>query len=137
MNLQNRYKEHRRVGWTRVEMLLALYEAAIHSARDAQQAMDEQDPTKACQHCMRSVRLVMELRAGLNFDHGDSPKQLEQLLEFVQHCLLEREPRVADALKILETLHSAYEGIREEAIQLESQGVIPSVDTDTSVVRRA
>lgn len=119
------YIRQRAGGWTRVEMLIALYEGAIRRLVESRRQSDEHE---ARRQRMRTLRIVMELRAGIDQDQGDVAQRIDQLLEFVQHCLLDASTGKLDsAQQVLTTLLSGFEGIRDEANSLEHSGVIPPV----------
>lgn len=117
--------------WTRVEMLIAIYDKAISHIEHMKAASDE---AVATTQRLKAVRLVTHLLAGLNHEHGDIPRQIEALLEFVNHCLTEStDETAANAIKVLSTLREAFEGIRTQAVEMEASGELPPL-RDQSIV---
>ncbi|MCR9115975.1 MAG: flagellar protein FliS [bacterium] len=135
MSQYSAYKDNSLVHWTRVDMLLAIYNSAIGQIEQIGQTTDEAEQTTLR---LKSVRLVTHLLAGLDLKQGEVPQRIEQLLEFTNHRLVEATPEAdADALKILTMLRDAFEEIREEANELESRGEIPPLNTNSMVEQLA
>lgn len=135
MPARNAYQTQNLVNWTRIDMLLALYDRAIEHCRAY---CDNADQAARELHRVRAIRIVMHLRLGLNLELGEVPQRVAQLLEFVHHCLLNGgAASVGDGCKILTTLREGFGGIQEEAIELERRGEIPPVDEWKSVERLA
>ena len=128
----------RALSWTRIDMLLALYNAAINHIQQAQAAMDDNDERAARRSRMKALRIVVALRAGLNPEYGELVEKLESLCHFVETCLEagSRED-LASSIRVLNTLREGYEGVREEAVKLESDGTIPPLQMDSAVQRMA
>ena len=120
------YKQQRALGWTRVDMLLALYDAAIRDLHQAIEAYENENKDIAQQKRLHASRIVVQLQVGLDFDYGEIPQRIAQLCEFVQHCLLTGGlDEVKSALKVLGTLRDAFATIRDEAVSMEAAGQIP------------
>ena len=132
------YKNQRIVGWTRIDMLLALFEAAESDLKDAQTALQDGDGVLARRLRLRALRIVTHLVAGLNANYGELSDRLRQLYEYVQACLLdESASQLHSATNVLSTLRDGFEEIRGEAVRLESQGVIPPVEEAAAFERMA
>jgi flagellin-specific chaperone FliS len=133
MNPSHAYKDQRHVGWSRIEMLLTLYDAAIMRIETLRKESGDRKRRQ-----LDALRLLLELRSGLNMDLGEIPQRVDQLLEFVQHCVLEADDKLLDsAIDVLGTLRAGFDGIREEAIRLEADGQIPSTDVTPYIQRHA
>lgn len=131
MNPYKSAQENSITHWTRVDLLIAIYNKAISHIEQMSAASDEATATS---ERLKAVRLVAHLLAGLNKEHGEIPQRIEQLLEFVSHSLSEASPAsAANAMKVLVTLREAFEGIREQAVEMESNGELPALN-DQSIV---
>jgi flagellin-specific chaperone FliS len=129
MNGVEIYRQQRALGWTRVDLLLALYSSAIRDIDDALTAIDKNDTEASQQKRNHAMRVVLQLQTGLDFDYGELPLNVFRLCEFVQHALLTGEKeRLASARGVLATLHDAFETIRAEAVELEGRGDVPPVE---------
>jgi flagellin-specific chaperone FliS len=119
--------------WTRVEMLIELYVTAICHVRTALAAQRERGTAESTIARLKAVRVVQGIAAGVDSTQGEIAANVLRLCEFVQHCLLEgTESRDLEALRILNTLREAFEGIRAEANRLESTGQLPPVRIESA-----
>lgn len=124
----NPYKAYQKAeptaGWTRIDMLLALYDGAVERLDRAAAAVKAGTPEAAVPLLARVQLIVSELAAGVRVDVDEQlgPNYL-RLYEFVADRLRKPEAgRIADARKILATLREGFEAIREEARELERTG---------------
>jgi flagellar secretion chaperone FliS len=130
MNPYAAYQNNQNPAWTRIDMLLALYDGAIGRLESAAMALRLNDVAKAAPLLERSLAIVAELAAGLDFRHGELPVNLLRLYEFAVHCIATRTVgKVEDALGVLRELREGMLGIRDEAVRLEREGVIPPANT--------
>lgn len=131
MNPYKTAQENSTTHWTRVDMLIAIYDKAISHIEQMTAANDEATATS---ERLKAVRLVTHLLTGLNHEHGEIPQKIEQLLEFVNHSLADvNHAAAAHAAKVLTTLREAFEGIREQAVELESCGDIPPLNDQSAI----
>lgn len=113
---------------TRIDLLLALYEKAIHHLKQAQQALEQQDRATAVPLLIQAQLIVHALVLGVDSQYGELPQNMLRLYEFVLHCLSCNEAgKVADALRILIILHEGLAEIQPKARNLELGGKIPSI----------
>jgi flagellin-specific chaperone FliS len=120
------YKQHTASRWTRIEMLLELYNSAISALQQASEALDCGDDVRATRELTTAQRLVAGIVAGLNRDVGELPRNIERLCLFVVEQIGRRDPRAA--LRVLTPLRDGFAGIRERAVALERTGEIPEMD---------
>jgi len=122
------YRANQLRNWTRIEMLLALYDAAIDRIEQAQQAFSQQRPTEARRLLLRAERIVVELLAGLAADGSELTSNLRKLYLYVLDALArETEHDMEAAAHVLRTLKEGWERIAPEAIEKERRGEIPPV----------
>ncbi|MCA9155441.1 MAG: hypothetical protein KDA38_11670 [Planctomycetales bacterium] len=118
--------------WTRIEMLIELYDATIAALEDARDAQRENRESDLYSHLLRGNRLMFGIIAGINRDVSEIGGDIERLCLFVVSFI--RERNLDPAIKVLQTLRDGFEGIREQAIELERQGEVPDLSTDTSLI---
>ena len=128
MNPYQVYREQQTIGWSRIDLLLALYDGAIERLEQTRQALARADRTAAAPLLVRSQRIVLELAASLDFKYGEVSKNLHRLYLFVMGAMSGTKPDIEAALAVLRVLREGLEGIRPEAIQLERSGAIPPAD---------
>ena len=117
-------------GWTRIDMLLAIYERAVESLENAALAEKEGNKEEYFTQLLKGQKAILAIHAGLKPDEDDVAFNIARLLHFVLTCI--EQNQLADAIKILSNLREGFQAIHQEATQLESDGVIPPVQqTDT------
>jgi flagellar biosynthetic protein FliS len=111
-------------GWTRIELLLALYDGALERLDRAEAALKAGNTNAATGLLSRIQLIVSELAAGVVLEgNEEAGTNMLRLYEYVTHEL--RSPRVegiANARKVLRTLREGFEAIRGEANELERSG---------------
>ena len=131
MNPYRAYRPQETVaGWTRIEMVLALYDKALDRLDRAAAALRAGDLPAARPELAKVQLIVGELAAGVRPEvNPESGTNLIRLFEFVADRL--RQPaadRVADARKVLATLRDGFEAVREDANRLERAGQVPAAE---------
>src|SRR5262245_12280054 len=123
------YQHHTAAGWTRIEVLLALYDGAIARIELAIDALARRDKSLATPLLLRTQRIVAELMAGLDLNYGDVPRNLHRLYGFVLRSLeIGTDVQLSAALEVMCTLREGLDGIRAEANALERSGAVPALD---------
>lgn len=123
------YLTQRVHAWTRVDMLIALYESGIRTVERLIEAHRTGDAGQVAEHRSKAIRIVLELVGGLDHSHGDLPHQLARLCEYMQHALLTGDDADYHSVRhVLVTLRDAFEEIRGEAAKLEQDGNIPPIE---------
>ena len=108
--------------WTRIDMLLELYERTIAAVRMAQMAQAADDKAQMQLQVYESHKLILAIHSGLKVDESEIAHNVARLLGFI--VLRIDEGNFEEALQFLENLRSGYSGIREEAVALEASGEI-------------
>ena len=108
--------------WTRIDMLLELYERTIAAVRMAQKAQAADDKAQMQLQVYESHKLILAIHSGLKVDESEIAHNVARLLGFI--VLRIDEGNFEEAVQFLEKLHSGYADIREEAATLEANGEI-------------
>jgi flagellin-specific chaperone FliS len=130
----NPYQKYRRqdeaTGWTRMDLLLALFAKALERLDRAENLLSTGDPIGATSQLAKTQLLVMALASGVNPEvNPEAGANMLRLYEFVGNELRQvRVESIANARKILRTLREGFEAVRDEANELERTGRIPSAD---------
>lgn len=130
----NPYLAYRRMeentGWTRIDMLLSLYDGAIDRLDKGAQAVRDGNDPAAVSYLAKTQLILSELAAGVRMTGNEElGGNLLRLYEFAAHQL--RQPRldgIATARGVLVTLREGFEAIRTEANNLERSGKLPTVE---------
>lgn len=131
----NPYLAYRRsdepTGWTRIDLLLALYDNAIERLDKAATALADGDTWAALPQLAKTQLIVSELASGvrLDVDHDRGVNML-RLYEFVANELRNtRSEGIRNARAVLHTLREGFEAVRDEANSLERSGMLSAADS--------
>jgi flagellin-specific chaperone FliS len=113
----------------RIDVILRLQDGAIHQLELALAALQNKREIEAQSFLIRAQLYLVGLVKGLDVSQGEIPANCLRLYEFAVNCIEERSiAKLEGALKVLQTLNEAFEGIRDEAVRLERTGEIPSLN---------
>lgn len=128
MNMHSGYKMETVLGnWTRIEMLLTLYERGIESVKAVQLAQESGDTHLYAQQTIEATRYLLALMGGLKAEDYEIALNVQRLLNFV--ILRFTEKKYDDAIHFLEKLHQMFSQIKDQANELERAGKIPPLST--------
>ena len=118
MSAHQAYTSSRQHGWTRIDMLIALYQATLHSMEQLERQLAEGRTLPATQ--MKIQRRLLGILAGLDLSAGDLPMQIAQLVRWALSQLPSPDPQVwRKVIQSFRTICQAYESIRPEAAEQE------------------
>jgi flagellin-specific chaperone FliS len=112
-------------GWTRIDMLLALYERCIDSVQAAKVAQQNENDSSMRVFILEAQKTILALHSGLKTDEDEVAQNIARLLNFILLRIEEQE--FDEANRFLEQLHGSFLQIREAAVELEAKGVIPPI----------
>jgi flagellin-specific chaperone FliS len=116
------YRQQSARSWTRIDLLLALYDAGIQALEAGATALRAGDERAARRHRSRTQRVLIEILDGLNPDFPETTGRIRQLALCVLSCVTGADPSRWDAAaRILSTLRSAYDAVRSDALSFEEQ----------------
>ena len=114
MNAHQAYSGSRRHSWTRIDMVIALYQATLTSMEQLGQELAEGQVLPTTQ--MKLQRRLLGILAGLDLSAGDLPMRIAQLVRWALSQLRTPNPQVwRQVVKAFRTICEAYESIRQEA----------------------
>ncbi|QEF98841.1 hypothetical protein Mal15_28980 [Stieleria maiorica] len=117
-------------GWTRVDMLLMLYDRAIESIEACEIAADAGDPALFCKHELAMRKTIMAIHAGLKPDEDEVAFNIARLLHFVMIRFDEKD--FANCIKLLSQIRDGFAQVADQANEMERQGEIPALpESDT------
>lgn len=117
-------------GWTRIDMLIALYDRAIASIRALAEGSSTSLPIDA-EKFLDAQKCLLAIHAGLKPEESEIAFNVARLIHFVSGELTAR--RCDNAVSILESLRNGFDAVREEATRLEMEGKIPSLENSQSL----
>ncbi|MEM9410319.1 MAG: flagellar protein FliS [Planctomycetota bacterium] len=119
-------------GWTRIDMLLAIYDRAVESLQLALESETAGNEVEFNSHLIKAQKAILAIHAGLKPDEDEVAFNIARLLHFVLTCI--EENKLNDAVKILANLRDGFQAIHKEATQLERNGAIPPVQQSDAYV---
>ncbi len=136
MNPYVTYQRQTTPAWTRIDMLLALFDGSIDRCEQALAAIQRQDQHTAKNLLVKARLIVLGLASGVVPDGDPVTTTMLQLYEYAQHALGQGTVEdVRGALNVLRILREGFQKIRAEAIDLERRGLIPPISSSTSTVQ--
>lgn len=125
------YKKQRAASWTRVDMVVALYDEAIKKLDHAIVQIENGDDAEAKRSCLRVVQVVACLRSGVDSEAGSLPSDILRLYHFVDRCVTSGQPQDLEAARnVLVPIRDSFLEIRDSAAELEQEGKIPPLQLD-------
>jgi flagellar secretion chaperone FliS len=125
--------------WTRIDLLLALYDGALERLDRAEAALQTGDEFGAVSLICRVQLIICELASGVSLDvDPELGTNMVRLFEYCGHEL--RHPEITgieNARQILTTLREGFEAIRDEAVLLERNGQLSTADSQRMVFATA
>lgn len=135
MNPYASYQRQTTPAWTRIDMLLALFDGGVERCEQALAAMERQDQCAAKNLLIKARLIVLGLASGVVPDGDPVTNTMLRLYEYAQHALGQGGvEEVRGALNVLRILREGFQKIRAEAVDLERRGLIPPIN-DTSTLR--
>ena len=113
-------------GWTRVEMLLQLYDRAIMALEGAEMALKMDNQDSYVKYYIESHKVLLAIHSGLKPNEYEVAYNVARLLHFVSICIGEKNFK--DAIKILGELRIGFAAIAHDANELEKCGEIPTME---------
>ena len=112
-------------GWSRIDLLLAIYEKAIDGLTMASEALKAENKDDYAAHVLGAQKAILAIHAGLKPDEYEVAFNVARLLHFVLSCIENKE--FDDAIKIMSELFAGFQAIHDEATSLELSGQIPKL----------
>lgn len=124
------YSQSTAASWTRIDLLLTVYEIGIETARRAREAATAADQTELTRLQLKMQQVVIAILDGLDTERREMTEPIQRLCLFMLERIQQGAPSDWDAvLRVLSPLREGFSAIREQAAELEARGEIPPVDT--------
>ena len=128
MNPHTRYRTATAIAWTRIDMLLLIYENAIESLDKGIHLLEADEGSEMLHARVDAQRKVLLIAEGLNVDEDPTAAHIMNLCVFIlDQIATDSLENWRSSLKLLETLHEGFQQIAEEARELERKGTIPAL----------
>jgi flagellar biosynthetic protein FliS len=128
----NPYLAYRRndepAGWTRIDMLLALYDGALTRLDRAEAALKAGEAGTAAGFLSRAQLIISSLASDVRPDVN--PEAGANMLRLYEYAVNELRRATVESVgnvrKVLRTLRAGFEAVRAEANELERTGRLPA-----------
>jgi len=130
MNPHLKYRNAKAIAWTRIDMLLVIYEAAIEALDSGVNILESQDHSDLPQARIDAQRRVLLIAEGLSIDEDPTAAHIMNLCVFVlDQIQTDSLENWKTSVKLIETLHEGFQEIADDARELERTGQIPQLET--------
>lgn len=115
------YLESEAASIPRLQLVRMVYSGAIQSLENARTKLEHNDRAAFVKATNKAQNLIAELQRALDHEQGGAvARQLERLYEWMQRTLTPaylqgNAEAIASVQRVLETLKSGWDGIRDEA----------------------
>lgn len=134
MNPYTKNQQQTTPSWTRIDMLLALFDGGVERCEQALTALERQDQATAQKLLLKARLIVMGLMSGIVADDDPVTTTMLQLYEYCLHSLAQGGLEdVRGARNVLNILREGFLKVRPEANALERSGAIPPINTTSTL----
>ncbi len=128
----NAYRQVQAQSWTRVDMLLALYDKALLMVEAGIHLLEQGRIEDISPARVQVQRLLLGLIDGMDLEKDETSQKMAQVLMFaMRRASLDDPSAWRDALRIIQPLSDAFHEIRDQAVAAERRGEIPPLDWGT------
>jgi flagellin-specific chaperone FliS len=114
--------------WTRIDLLVALYQATERSLNSGAVAIERQNLPEINRLLLKIQQQFLAIIEGID-DSDDTAANVKRLLTFCLGCVASQQTtRWRDAARIVGELRAAFESIQDVGRAMESRGEIPPID---------
>jgi flagellin-specific chaperone FliS len=120
--------------WTRVDLIVMLYDRAIESIESCEIAFEVGDNAAFLKHEIATRKTLIAIHAGLKPDECEIAHNIARLLHFVLVSFDQKQ--FATSKQILGTIRDGFSQIADEANEMEHSGIIqpmPQCDSFESI----
>lgn len=133
MDPRTHYKSSQAHSWTRIDMLLHVYDHAIRAVKEGAGALSRKENIDNKLLRIDAQSKVMLIVDGLSPDQGSVPQNILRICEFVIDITCGNDAKAwTTAAEMLEVIRSGFDEIKEQARVAEAEGKIPALDFATS-----
>ncbi|MCP4787906.1 MAG: hypothetical protein GY903_34300 [Fuerstiella sp.] len=130
MNPHLKYRNAKAIAWTRIDMLLVIYEAAIEALDHGIGIIESQDHSELLHAQIDAQRKILLIAEGLSIDEDATAVHIMNLCVFVlDQIQTDKLEQWQTSLRLIETLHEGFQEIADDARELERTGQVPQLET--------
>jgi len=124
------YQQSQATSWTRVDMLLALYNKTVQTLEAGIESLSANDTSAFDRHQLMAFRCITAIIEGIDPKQGPICENILQLCTYAIRSSAQRDLKSwQNAHSIIMQIRDSFFQIREEAIKLELDGEIPPLNS--------
>lgn len=129
MNPHLKYKTVQSYSWTRVDMLILVYDQAVSALSEGARLLEQNRKAELPAIKLRAMKTLLAIAEGLNLQKGELPIQVLRLVVFaLDQVRIESAEAWRSAESVISTLRAGFLEIQDEARKDEYEGRIPALD---------
>ncbi|MCA9212002.1 MAG: hypothetical protein KDB27_02970 [Planctomycetales bacterium] len=114
--------------WTRVDLLLALYDRTISTLETLAESLQTQG-VSAIRYQTRAMFLLEQIIDGIDAEQCDYASEIMRLCEFAFRAINNRNTEAIEkSAAAFRTIREGFATVRDDAVAMEMRGDIPSVN---------
>jgi len=129
LNPYLKYKSNEALSWTRVDMLLLIYDQAVASLNEGARLLEEHRDSELPPVSLKALQTMLLIAEGLDLESGELPVQILRLVVFAIDQINTRSSDAwRSAARVMNTLREGFLEIQDQARRDEYDGRIPALD---------
>ena len=129
MNPHVRYKATQTLAWTRIDMLLLIYDQAVTTLNEGARLLECNRDAELSPISLKAMKTLLIIADGLNLNHGELPAQVMRLVVFSLDQIKTQSPEAwRSAADVMTKLREGFQEIQVQARKDEYEGRIPALD---------
>ena len=129
MNPILKYKTTQSLAWTRIDMLLLIYDQAVTALTEGTRLLEQNHHAEVPLVSLKAMRSLLMIADGLNMNHGELPAQVMRLVVFSLDQIKTQSPAAwRSAAEVMSKLREGFQEIQDQARKDEYEGRIPALD---------
>ena len=128
MNLHLKYKQNSSLAWTRIDMLLVVYNLTVAALDEGARLIEENRTAELTPVRIRAMRRLVAIADGLDLNQEGLPIQILRLVEFsLEQIRSDSAKAWRAAAEVISTVREGFSEIQDEARNDECEGRIPAL----------
>jgi flagellin-specific chaperone FliS len=129
MNPYLKYKQASSLSWTRVDMLLLVYDQAVAALNEGTLLLEQGRTSELMPVSLRAARTLLMIADGLDLQKGELPVQVLRLVVYALDQIRTNTPKNwRSASAVIGQLRDGFLEIQDRARNDEYEGRIPALD---------
>jgi flagellin-specific chaperone FliS len=129
MNPHLRYQQTQTLSWTRVDMLLTIYDHVVSALTEGAVLLEQGKGAQLIPIRIRAQKALLAVADGLDLEQGELPTQVLRLVVFaLDQVRTDDAVNWRSAARVMNTLRDGFAEIQDQARVAEYDGRIPALD---------